>query len=563
MKHLSLLLMIMLLTSSLFAQLGKKVQFVGGARSLLSHADFYSANDTVTAPKSTGGYALLDLGFKINPNESTEILGMVRIRNDFGGFWGGGVSFDVRQLYVRGVVADIVRYQIGNIDYKLTPYTFYNHNPDMLVPNSGTMRIKEGVVNYESFYKNNTWRQQGASVNFGLQFPKVFKEIEFNGFITHLNPSDYANVLERLFGGGNVVFNQSKYFDFGVNYVSIFDLKGTALDSNVYTNNVTSFTYDLHLPKEKYVVGIDGESGWSNARQSQFPEKDLSDYFVHARAYFELTKKDLKFDLGYMNNGADFRSFGAQSKRVDYSLQNSFYNRYTNQQIVRPVSMYDLYNDPLLYNKGITAKVMDYNPVINNVLPYGIATFNRSGAYLGVSYSDMQKIIETNGKFYALSEVRGQGTTNLRKFMMGQANATLHIENMTGWKKKLIVNAGVCYQNTTRKGVYSFQEVNLNSTTLSAGIEGELVKNLFLMGNVLMVQGNGNEQLPVRDADNVIVNYKAFNVNGMETNVSGGIRFDFTEKVFLAAMYEWNKNNFVVNNPYQYKQLSIYYVMKF
>jgi hypothetical protein len=562
MKRISILFVIMLLTSQLFAQIGKKVQFVGGARSLLSHSDFHSADDTVTAPKRTGGYALLDLGFKINPNEATEILGMVRIRNDFGGFWGGGVSFDVRQLYVRGVVADIVRYQIGNIDYKLTPYTFYNHNPDMLVANTGTMGIKEGVVNYESFYKNHTWRQQGASVNFALQFPKVIQEIEFNGFITRLNPSS-TNVLERLFGGGNVVFKQSKYVDLGVNYVSIFDLKGTALDSNVYANNVTSFTYDLHLPKEKFVVGIDGESGFSRAQQSLFPEKDLNDYFVHARAYFNLTKKDLKLDLGYMDNGADFRSFGAQSKRVDYSLLNNFYNRYTNQQIIRPVSMYDLYNDPMLYNKGITAGIMDYNPVISNVLPYGIATFNRQGGYLGVSYSDKKKIIETNGKFYYLSEVRGQGTTNLRKFMMGQASASLHFENLAGWKKKLVLNAGVCYQNTSRSGEFVFQQVKLNSTTLSAGIEGEIIKKLFLMGNVMMVQGKGNEQSPVRDADGVIINYTPFNVNGMETNISGGIRFDFSEKILFAVLYEYNKNNFVVNNPYEYKQLSILYVMKF
>ena len=110
---------------------------------------------------------MLDLGIKINPNSKTEILGMFRINNEFGGFWGGGVSFDVRQLYVRGVAADIIRYHVGNIDYKLTPYTFFNHNSDILTSSIGTMSIKEDVVNYESFYNNNnTWRQQGAAINF-------------------------------------------------------------------------------------------------------------------------------------------------------------------------------------------------------------------------------------------------------------------------------------------------------------------------------------------------------------------------------------------------------------
>ena len=44
-----------------FGQDGKKVQFVGGARSLISHNNFSSdAEDTVTARKNTGGYALID-----------------------------------------------------------------------------------------------------------------------------------------------------------------------------------------------------------------------------------------------------------------------------------------------------------------------------------------------------------------------------------------------------------------------------------------------------------------------------------------------------------------------
>ena len=65
------------------------MQFVGGARSIISNADFSSdQEDTVTSRKNSGGYALIDLGFKINPNASTEILGMVRIKNAFGGFWG-------------------------------------------------------------------------------------------------------------------------------------------------------------------------------------------------------------------------------------------------------------------------------------------------------------------------------------------------------------------------------------------------------------------------------------------------------------------------------------------
>ena len=88
----------------LFGQEGKKVQFVGGARSLLNASDLTTKEkDTVTIGKTTGGYALIDLGIKINPNSKTEILGMLRINNAFGGFWGSDVTLGVRQIHVKGI----------------------------------------------------------------------------------------------------------------------------------------------------------------------------------------------------------------------------------------------------------------------------------------------------------------------------------------------------------------------------------------------------------------------------------------------------------------------------
>lgn len=547
-----------------YGQTGKKVQFVGGARSVLASSSFESdPSDSVTIAKSAGGYALVDLGIKINPNKNTEILGMFRIRNDFGGFWGSGVTFDVRQLYVRGVAGNVLRYQIGNIDYKMSPYTFYNHNTDILTASSGTMGIKQDIFNYESFFKDNTWRQQGASINFALQFPKVVKELEFNGFISRLNPTDFTNVMERLYGGGNMVITQSKNVMIGLNHVSIFDIDGTAIDSNVYTNNVSTLTYDITFENNNFSYGIDGESGISSSELRLEPDDKLTDYFIHTRGYFNLKKTNLGFDLGYMNNGADFRSFGAQSKRIDYNQQNTFFNRYTNDQILRPISVYDLYNDPSLYSVGITDRIMQYNPAINNVLPYGIATFNRKGIYLGVSYADSAKIIEASAKFYQLGEVRGQGTTALKSFSYLKSDIKLSISNWMKWKKNLSVHTSFAFQSTTREGDFTFEVVDLTSATLNVGVEYEVIEKLSILGNFFLLQSSGIDQLPVRNTNGQIVNYEEFKVDGMESNIAGGLKFAFSENVYLAAFYEMNSNNFVTDNPYKYNQMSIYYVMKF
>ncbi len=548
-----------------FSQEGKKVQFIGGARSLISQTGFSSDDsDTVTPRKSTGGYALIDLGIKINPNSNTEILGMMRIKNDFGGFWGGGVTFDVRQIQVKGVAGNVVRYQIGNIDYKLSPYTFYNHNPDLLVSSFSTNRIKEDVLNYESFYKNNnTWRQQGAAADFALKFPKGIKEMKFNGFITRLNPTNFTNILERFFGGGNVVVNQSKYLTLGVNQVSTFDLKQTALTDNAYRNNVTSLTYDASWTNDKIKIGIDGESGFSSSYSTQNMEGKLSDYFVHVKGTAQLKKLGLNVKLGYMDNGPDFRSFGAQSKRMDFNQVNGFYERYTNEQIIRPLSYYDLYNDPSLYSAGISTRIMAINPAINNVLPYGVATFNRRGIYMCSSFSDKKKIVSIDATYYRLQEIRGQGTFQLRTFHYLNTTLKIDFSNWLKWKKKQVFQLGLAYQKTNRKSEFDFETIRLNSLTANAGFEFEIVENLSVLGNAFLFQSSGNETEAVRNASGEIVNFNQMTIDGIENNFSGGIKFSFTKDVYLAAFFESNSNSYNLAAPYRLNQLMIYYIMKF
>lgn len=134
-RNSTLLFILALFSTSLFAQDQRKINFVGGARSVLTNNELTvqdSIPDTTTMKKSNGGYALIDLGVDIKPNNSTEILGMFRIKNDFGGFWGAGVQFDVRQLWVKGVIANAIRYQVGDLNLKQTAFTLYNHHADRI-----------------------------------------------------------------------------------------------------------------------------------------------------------------------------------------------------------------------------------------------------------------------------------------------------------------------------------------------------------------------------------------------------------------------------------------------
>ena len=193
----------------------KKVWVSGAARGVL-YGDDYENNaeeDSVTARKLQSGSTLIDLGVNIQPNKNILIQGMVRIRNDYGGFWGSGVTFDVRQLYIKGIIADVVKYQLGDINYKLTPYTL-NNQTGLVSKYEGVMTgITLDQVNYDLFYtKDDTWRQQGGAIDFGLQFSKAVEEIEFNLFTTRIRPTNFDTEDDRLYSGGSITLLQSKYF---------------------------------------------------------------------------------------------------------------------------------------------------------------------------------------------------------------------------------------------------------------------------------------------------------------------------------------------------------------
>src|SRR5690606_26351041 len=76
--------------------------------------------------KGTGGYTLFDLGINAQPSENLRANAILRVRNEFGGFYGDGSFLEFRQLRLDGILNKVVKYEIGDIDLSMTPYTLYN-----------------------------------------------------------------------------------------------------------------------------------------------------------------------------------------------------------------------------------------------------------------------------------------------------------------------------------------------------------------------------------------------------------------------------------------------------
>ncbi|MFN3940781.1 MAG: hypothetical protein ACK4IY_09335, partial [Chitinophagales bacterium] len=404
--------------------------------------------------KILSSHALVDLGMNIRPGDNIEIQSMVRIRNDFGGFWGSGVTFDVRQLYVKGIIKDVVRYQIGDINYKLTPYTLYNNNQELSTMAPDVFRHLSQQVEYDNFFSDdNTWRQQGAALDFGIVFKKYLQSVDFNFFTSRIAATNTTSSPDRLFSAVNMSILQSKYFSLGVNYANLYDFAGTASTPVQFKNPVTTATANLYYGITDFAFTASGEAG---AAVSEYVNDSvapvLKDNFFDTRIAAEYLPLQIEIFLRMKSVGADFRSAGAQTKRLMFDTYPAAYNRITNAQILREFTMLDIMRESDLYNRQITNGLMAFDPKYNNINPYGDATPNRQGFETGINWTGLKDALRIETAIASFSEVRGQGTTDLRNFNRLSGSVELEIGKLLDWSRILSVKVNVQNDNTQRAG---------------------------------------------------------------------------------------------------------------
>lgn len=523
------------------AQQKRMVEFVGAARSVLSNDGLTvrdSVPDTTTVGRSSGGYAQIDLGVDIQPNKSTEIMGMFRIRNQYGGFWGAGVTFDVRQLWLKGVIGDYVRYQVGDLNLQQTRFTLYNAHADRYDSLPAVFSLQSDIVDYERFYTGNTWRQQGVNVDFGLEFAKGIKEINFTGYVTRMNATDFTAIPDRLLAGFSAVVVQQEGLDIGFHKATVFDVQGTAASLNQFVNDVNSATLNYTRKGDGWQFDVQGEAGKSRYENTEYADQPvLSDYFLYSQATWNWTRKHVRVDAGYLNIGPDFRSSGSQTKDIDYTALPDYFDRYTNEQVLRPLSISDYLQNENLYTTSVSKDLMAINPAINNISPYGDATFNRLGGFIGAGY-DHPKGLTVSFKHTRLREIRGQGTLALKQFSRTQLNVLADVGRMMGTKRALTVHAGADMQQTNRNGNLEIENVSLTSARYHAGVEWEAVKRLDVMAGWISLSANGNEFTADRDGYTLIDYFQNVDYDLKENSVACGLRYRFDPRIYLCALYQ-------------------------
>ena len=194
-RSLLLLLLYINLPNLYLSQKSDKIWIDGQGRSFFSSEAKTNEEDTISASNISSGYNLIDLNTHINPLETIEIFGQVRIKNEFGGFFGSGTQIDIRQLRASGIIKNKVKFSVGDLFLKQNKFTLYNYDEELNFFNNNFNSSYKEIVDYENFYFENRWRLQGIQTNFSYKFDRFIRTIEFDLFTSRPRGSSRIHLL--------------------------------------------------------------------------------------------------------------------------------------------------------------------------------------------------------------------------------------------------------------------------------------------------------------------------------------------------------------------------------
>ncbi len=540
---------------------GPGIRFNGLGRSYIQQSEFggdLAAADTSTAEDLADGNFVLDLAVNAQPTRAVEVQGTIRLRNEFGGFFGAGATVEIRELWARGVIANRVRYRLGDMNLALTPYTLYLPEEDGVVNEPEVFLPQREVIDYEEFYTGlNERRLQGGTVDFGLAFDQAIEALDTRVFIARLRATDFLTTPTRLISGGRLSATSAAVGPFdsratvGGNLSYVWDDLQSGDANTGIRNSVYSFDADVQLlQRSGYALSLVGEAGRSSVDRRTFFEAEEagmdstrtlineSDTFVEIGLAADLPVSGLDVSAMFMDVGPEFYSAAAQSKRIDYTRRLASYNRIGNDRRERDVSLFDLTRDTGIYTFQVANALMAYDPRYSNVLPYGKATPNRRGVRFAATYAPEAGPVAATLDLALLREIRGQGTTELKDFVRLRAGTDVPIGALAGLGRDVKLTLGIQFEDTSRGGE-EIEQVDLTSTLVEAGLSAEVYDRLDVLVGTKLRSSSGRDYVALIENFNDIRDFPGpFVTNDQEALLAGGLRYRFRDDVYLTLQVQ-------------------------
>ena len=554
------------------AQVNDNIWFDGLSRSYFVRdaIDKSTINDTLSPNNRSNGYNLLDLNTHVNPIKGIEIMAQLRIRNSFGSFFGSGTEINVRQLRAKGVINDKIRFSVGDLFLKQTKFTLFNYDEDLSGYENEMIKHYRDIIHYENFYTQNRWRLQGIQTDFSFKFDRYIRNLGFDFFVTRpsgssqINETTYSSDL--LLSGGSIFSEISRKLTFSANYINLYEVAPSGTNNISVRNPVQGISLLHHFGNEKYRVEQSLQSGFSKRYwlHSEL-ENGISDSISNETKgmYFEFNNKlfmkdsTLTLTAGYRYVDPNFRSAGAQTKRIDYAYTNgkTIYPNYTNMSLVRPISLFDLVSDEKLYNQDLSSTLMPFNPIYSNILPYGDATPNRSGVFMKARITNKNKkyLAKLNGGLF--KEVIGQGTAEKRNFGLFKGAVKINFHKWLNLNNELSFSIS-SESELTERGGDVVSSIDLYTHQLNTFVNAELVKNFFVQASYKQFNANGNEFLTQRNNyGNITYFTSEQEIDQKDHLLSAGILYKFRENVYASLNYSWWGAKFSDQPDYKYNRL--------
>ena len=532
-----IIFLLILLPILSFGQINQKVWYDGNSRAMF-YRDALSGDlkdiDTTSTRSEGEGYTAIDLGMHFTPNDQIEIFSEIRVKNDFGYMWGSGAYVDLRRLSVRGILNDRISFNLGDMYLKQTPFTLNNFDQELSKYEPSVFQAYRDLINYENFYLDNYWRMQGLQTNFSYTFYNAINSVEADMFASRVRGVQWLGEPELLMLGGTSLIKLENSLVFAINHVNSFEVQSSSLDTATYYNPVTNLQlkYAKKINSLTYRLSLDfGGSirGWEKNNGSTIFE--TSGGFVKAK--LKAAAKNLKSSVSFRYVDPEFRSAGSQSRRVNYISSPSTYAYYTNNSILRPVSMLDITSDPNIYNHKLSTSLMQYNTLYSAISPYGEATPNRAGVDFLFDYKNDEGSILAIADIAFFQEIIGQGTEEKRSMLSSGLAFTAHIDKITGLKNKTMFEASLNTEAVNRGGS-ELESISFNSLLLSAGLSYELFNNFKIISGIKSFSGKGNEVGAQRDEYDQVVGYELLDFDSKEDILMLGLQYNFTKDIYFS-----------------------------
>ena len=533
----------------------------------------FMENDSTTERRDLNGRFVFDLGINVEPNKELRAIALLRLTNQFGGFYSQGSNLEFRQILLQGVLADKFNYQVGDMDLELTPYTLYNNDEIYNEFESDIFAIRRDVMNYENFNNGSKWRMQGMQTNTTLKFNKAIESISLNGFGTRVKKTNFIDTPDRLFMGGDIAIKQSDLLEIGANAVNLFDVVGTTNDILYsYNNSVISGDYSIQydLDSNNFKLIAFGEFG---ASKFSYEKVSTDETYTTDGAFVDLglTAKSKKYNsevtVSYRSVNNSFNSPGAQTRRIYAAGNPGLFPTGLNGNLSRSQNLFDRVSDQSLYNQSLSPTLMDYNPAYNNATPYGRATPNRNGISIDLKNGNRDSVYFVHLKADLLKEGVGEGIEETRNFTGIGSGFVFNVNKLLDFNKRIVLSTGFKMETTTRDA--GAASVDLSSTLIDLGLSVEVVKDLDIIMGLKQFSAKGNEYYNTRSQFvNEILVYNPIEMNFAESVTGFGLRYRFSNYNFITVNADFisfdEKNEDInPNGDYNMKQVYFNYTVKF